>query len=491
MTTTPVRPKIAPEIEQLPLPPLRTSTEIQGNILAAFNKDFMAFRYLRFLAREQDGGKGARGWLSAILNTIAVTAEVEDFNEVFSLSRRAYGHDPENLTATWVGVSLTYEGLRAVAKDPDQIEADLAGFEAFRDGAARRASALNDVDESAPDNWLFGSDRTPVHAVLLVAADTEQALNRKLENLEAAEQAHDVALVHQDDGRTLPHPLTGHEHFGYRDGISQPGVEGFHRADRDNPAFRENRAGSVLVKAGEFVFGQETEEPRPPVPKWMNDGSLQVVRRLRQDVPGWNKAVAEQAAAFEPAGFSADRLGACLVGRKKDGTPLADGTHPVTGVGSSNNDFDYRDDPEGAKTPWAAHIRRTHPRHFTDQGHRIMRRGIPFGPVAERSGDAERGLMFVCYNTSLEQQFEFVQKIWSNNPGFEPGEGTDAANGIDKLIGRADEGARQDADIRLGDGSRGTVGMKRFVDTTGALYAFTPSVTTLRLLASNKTLPAR
>lgn len=48
MTTTSMRPTAAPDIEQLPEPPLRRSTEIQGNILAAFNKDYMTFRYVRF-----------------------------------------------------------------------------------------------------------------------------------------------------------------------------------------------------------------------------------------------------------------------------------------------------------------------------------------------------------------------------------------------------------------------------------------------------------
>ncbi|MFI2186842.1 hypothetical protein [Streptomyces sioyaensis] len=103
MTTTRVRPESAPAMEQLPVPPLRTSREIQGNVLAAFNKDHMAFRYMQF----SEDKTLARGWLSAILNTVSVTADVEDFNEEFSLGRRAYGRDPDK-QATRVGVSFTY-----------------------------------------------------------------------------------------------------------------------------------------------------------------------------------------------------------------------------------------------------------------------------------------------------------------------------------------------------------------------------------------------
>lgn len=46
MTTTPTRPTAVPSIEQLPQPKPRTNTDIQGNILAAFSKDFTDFRYL-------------------------------------------------------------------------------------------------------------------------------------------------------------------------------------------------------------------------------------------------------------------------------------------------------------------------------------------------------------------------------------------------------------------------------------------------------------
>ncbi|MCX4851963.1 hypothetical protein [Streptomyces sp. NBC_00893] len=42
----PTRPTAVPSIEQLTQPELRGSTDIQGNILAAFNKDFMDFRGL-------------------------------------------------------------------------------------------------------------------------------------------------------------------------------------------------------------------------------------------------------------------------------------------------------------------------------------------------------------------------------------------------------------------------------------------------------------
>ncbi|MFE7565075.1 Dyp-type peroxidase [Kitasatospora sp. NPDC057500] len=490
MTTTPIRPTAVPSVEQLPQPELRGSTDIQGNILAAFNKDFTDFRYLRF----PDADRG-RGWLSAILNTVATTSETEDFNEQYSLARRAFGRDP-SIAAVRCGVSLTFEGLLAVAGKPDQVEKDLVAFKAFREGAAARAEDLGDTGESAPEHWLFGagSGDAVVHAVLIVAADTEELLKEKLRNLDAVEQTHRITRVHVDEGRTLTGDLKGHEHFGYKDGISQPGVKDFHREDAGRKGFRDNRAGAELIEPGEFVFGHRSEKGDREAPAWMKNGSLQVVRRLHQDVAGWNAAVVDGVEQFTGT-MDATRLGACLVGRAKDGTPLAPPCSAVTGLGSDRNDFDYVNDPTGLHTPWVAHIRRTHPRAFAGivddkpKSHRLMRRGIPYGPEFDGSPNdsRDRGLMFVCYGTSLEQQFELVQRRWSNSDTFPPGKGDPGqavANGFDKVTGLAGK-----ASIELEDGTRGTVDMKRFVRTTGALYAFTPSITTLRLLAEGKDLP--
>ncbi|MFD0337181.1 hypothetical protein ACFVH0_00540 [Streptomyces sp. NPDC127117] len=122
MTTTPTRPTAVPSIEQLPRPELRGSIDIQGNNLAAFNKDFMDFHYLRF----PDAAQG-RGWLSAFLDTVAATNETEDFNEQFSQASRGFGCDP-SITTVRCGVSLTFEGLVTIANKLDRIKKDLSTF---------------------------------------------------------------------------------------------------------------------------------------------------------------------------------------------------------------------------------------------------------------------------------------------------------------------------------------------------------------------------
>ncbi|MFK0256302.1 Dyp-type peroxidase [Streptomyces sp. NPDC090445] len=482
MVTAPTRPTIAPEAERLPAPPLRMSREIQGNILAAFNKDHMTFRHLRF----PDPARG-RGWLSVMLNTVAVTAEVEDFNEEFSVTRRAYGRDPAK-AATWVGLSLTYQGLLEVAAQPDQITKDLRAFEALRAGADGRAAIVGDD----PSEWLFGTGDTTVHAILLIAADSKADLDEKLLKIAAAEKAHGMILVRQDQGETLPGELRGREHFGFKDGVSQPGVSQFHREDPRKPGFRENRLGSELIAPGEFVFGYRCEKgsKNRQGPEWMKDGSFQVVRRLHQDVAGWRNAVAGEAKKFTPP-LDYDRLAACLVGRRPDGSPLARPSDPVVGIGTDQNNFDYHNDPRGRDTPCASHIRKTNPRNAdrtsNPRSHRMLRRGTTYGAPLEpgKPDDGqERGLLFVCYGTSFDEQFEHVQARWANAGDFTPGE-EGSPTGVDNVCGAAGK-----ATFELGEnGPKGTVNMRPFLRTTGMVYAFTPSMSTLRMLAEGTPLP--
>ncbi|MEU4768254.1 Dyp-type peroxidase [Actinosynnema sp. NPDC023794] len=432
-------------------PPLRRSHDIQGNVLAAFNKDHQLFRFVRFT-----DDKLGRTWLAAMLGHLSATAEVEDFNEVFSLGRTMFGGDPEGLTATWATVSLTPEGLVDLSINPQATREDLR--EHFPHTAEQAARANGDTGDSAPVHWLFGRADQRVHAVVTVASDDPDRLAETARNLDVLDTLLGVATVHEQRAATLPGDRRGREHFGYRHGISQPGVRGFHHEDPERPGHRAGRPGTLLVNAGEFVFGHPAESPRPHAAAWLTDGSIQVVRRLTQDVEGWREAVERHGRGPE------------LIGRHPDGRPLA------TSLG--HNDFDYSDDPVGTATPCPAHIRKTNPRSFahrTPREHRILRRGIPFGPAetgrAEPgpggivpADDGERGLVFVAHCTSLAEQFEYVQRTWARNPDFAPGE-RGAPTGVDAVIG--------------GD----------FVRTTGALYALTPSVSTLRLLAAGRELP--
>src|SRR5262249_46751559 len=129
--------------------------------------------------------------------------------------------------------------------------------------------------------------------------------------------------------------------------------------------------------------------------------------------------------------------GALVVGRFENGTPVV--LQPIEG--RPTNNFTYDEDPDGAKCPFQAHIRKVNQRQAETRSRRIARRGITYGarepepqdnPGLEEVPAAGVGLLFMCYQKNIVKQFEYLQFVYANNPGFPAGQ----EPGIDPLIGQ-------------------------------------------------------
>ncbi|MGW2742983.1 Dyp-type peroxidase [Streptomyces sp. NPDC001450] len=485
--------------------PLRDSTEIQGDILAGFKKDHMTLLFLQF-----GDMTAARNWLAELIPSIATTEQVAQFNQKFHDARvNSQGDDPKNLKATWVGLSLTYPGIQFLTGNDKVFDKVPTGttVQAFVQGPAVRAEALGDTGCNDPKRWIFGSEqKPPIHAVLTIAADLKGDHDTEVTRQTEAASRAGVLIVHPQSGATLPGKRKGKEHFGFKDGVSEPFVVGF-----DDP---EEAEGARMIPAGQFVLGADQETPLPKgVPDWMKYGSFQVVRRLGQDVPGWWAQVNSELAKLREAkvvdeNTKSEWLGARLVGRWRCGASIAKYPDAAPPPGTKpDNDLSFKDDPHGITTPLFSHLRKTAPRDgLVDGGElvdekfmdlrRIIRRGIPYGapfdPANEDGGgpDESRGLLFVCYQSDLRQQFEFIQTDWINDPNFphdrKPKPGPDPmVSGALPGVTTGEIAFESHSNIN-GDRKTTILSFKPFVTTEGSVYAFSPSLTTLRGLSRGR-----
>jgi Dyp-type peroxidase family len=280
----------------------------------------------------------------------------------------------------------------------------------------------------------------------------------------------------------------GIEPFGFRDGISQPGIRGFTEAEVNGKRKRldvSKQFGSPIIATGEFVLGYAGEGGSYPdvrrskIPDWMHDGSFQVFLRLRQDVDGWTKMLGKIADEFDLPDAAA-----MAIGREPGGRALAAQDKDV-----DYNDFTFEKDLRGEQTPRFAHIRKMNPRNgtFDDRTHRLLRRGIPFTTVLNvepplpnegelAAEDIEHGLAFNAFMASIENQFEFLQLTWASSPKSLP---PIADDGPDPLVGTSDEPG-----VLNRDGRTQRIPFGRFVSTSGAVYGFAPSRRTLRQLSA-------
>lgn len=534
--------------------------EMQGNGLVGFNKDYQTYLFLAIERGEEGAAEVVREWVRAFAPCVSSAADVFAFNQLFRSMRRKHGQDPRGLIATWVNVAFSHAALETLAPPGD---AALFGDELFRIGQAANASDLGDPDDPAleghPSRWVVGGPGNEADIVVAVASDDRDILSQEVRRIEdgiyngttagGVRVSRALRVIFKQHGATLPRPLAGHEHFGFKDGVSQPGVRGLatgaHAGEpitprwvspddpvQRNPSYPEfARPGQPLLWPGEFVFGyprqnrNDRREPGPPAmtcPAWARNGSYVVVRRLRQDVAGFRDWLrAEAARLAETPGFEGMtpvRLASILVGRWPSGAPLLraqKADDPTVGRDTfTANHFTFRDDVpplklvpearnrevagapgdmEGAVCPFAAHIRKVNPRDTdTEEGSEltltrlILRRGIPFGTPLEEGARPEddplrgdRGLLFVSYQTSILEQFRFLQHRWANDASFPSGGG-----GPDPVIGQGtdDAGRRvRYVDLPAGDGTSATIEVPRdFVVATGGGYFFAPSIGALR-----------
>ena len=434
----------------------------------------------------------ARGWLASVANDLSTSASRPAASAV-------------NLAFTHAG--LTRLGLSSSAAAMFSLE--------FIDGMVdpHRSRILGDLDESAPEYWDWGGPGMPgLHAALLLFATRDDELEQAYANhARRLEQSGLRQLARLDTSY-----LGLHEHFGFRDGISQPTIDGLGYSDTH----------MNTLQPGEFVLGYANERgqfaPSPTVsaaddPKRVllpspgsdgqrdfgRNGTYLVFRQLRQDVRGfWSFA---DRATRSPDGRSDEAkrtwLAAKLVGRWPSGAPLVKAPEQDDPALAADNDFAYAaTDLYGYRCPVGAHIRRGNPRDSLDPApgseqsitigkhHRLIRRGREYGPPvdpatlfagdAPTDDDVDRGLHFVCLCADIARQFEFVQHTWLMSTKF-----SGLYDDTDPLLGAPPPSAGTFT-VQADPLRQQYSGLSRFVTVRGGAYFFLPGIRATRYLAS-------
>jgi len=537
-----------PLVDGAPAEEVLRGDEIQGGVLPGFGTSFQHLFALRW-----PDADALRAFLAS------APAQPSTLTEVLAQRnlRRAALRRGEDRPRTPVlrAVTLSMAGLSMVTTDASTIRDT-----PFKAGMAARSPYLGDPKtpntDGHPSRWLFGGTPSTVpHVVVILAAEWAHDLDRAADELRAALPPAGI-LIWEQRGAVLRGEI---EHFGFRDGVSQVGVRGRLSAsprhfltrrwfDPADPRAKEYaRPGQPLVWPGQFVFGYhsgDTDDALDPGqvksggPDWTRDGSLLVLRRLRQDVAAFRHTTSAESARLRALpGFedmTEDRLRAKIVGRWPDGSALArTPDHPDTVEATDMlcmNAFDYgRDwapaevcsdplvakeemgafpsmselrtvagapaDESGVRCPTFAHIRKVNPRGVnTDQADaplstrqfQMMRRGIPWGAMyseANADDDGDRGLLFMSYQTSIDRQFEKLTTKWMNMA--DPPEGP---SGVDLLIGQNNNGGMRQAVLRSDDPAHTDATAPISTDTpwvvaTGGEYLFAPSVSALKRFA--------
>ncbi len=415
---------------------------------------------------------------------------------------------------------------------PDEFLAGMAGDES-------RSRRLGDIHRNAPEHWQWGGDPDQMPDILLLLYASEGGLETWRKTVEGER----FAAAFQIRALLPTHDIGSIEPFGFADGISQPLIDWEQQQDTD---LHERDRYSNLLAPGEVVLGYPNEyglytarplidphederaaelpdaEDAPARKDFGRNGSYLVIRQLHQDVPGFWQFIDKETGSVPE---KREQLAAYMVGRQRDGTPLAPKvSEDIPGIpqAAQDNHFTYNFDAAGHHCPIGAHIRRANPRSGdfppgvsgffsrlmkilgfcqkrTDEDliassrfHRLLRRGRSYGPlltpedaVKPDAPAEERGLQFIVLVANISRQFEFIQNAWLMNSKFG---GVQQEN--DPLLGVRESLANGEATDTFNRPDptgpvRKTCGLPQFVTVLGGGYFFLPGLRALRYIATS------
>jgi len=417
----------------------------------------MAARYGFLTIRNAAEG---RAWLSGIIEKVGTGKAV---------AAGAAGD------TRWVTVAFTWNGLRGLGVD----EASLATFpEEFRQGMAARAEVLGDTGANHPNHWVDGLASPDLHGiVILFARDVAERDRCVREHQQYAGRFPAVRALSTLDLEATPPLEYAHDHFGYRDRLSQPVIDG--TGEVPTPG-----SGAPL-KAGEFFLGYPNEAgvTQALEPEILGrNGSFLAYRRMQEHVGAFRQFLQQHGRSPEEQ----ELIAAKLMGRWRSGAPLVlspEKDDPALGADPQrNNDFNYaKMDPHGYAVPLGSHIRRMNPRDTAANMNRrrMIRRGGTYGPPLPEGAPedgVERGIAAFVGCASLIRQFEFAQNVWANDRTFH-----ELGNERDPIIGTHD--GTLEFKIPKRPIRKVIKGLPAFTTVRGGAYFFLPGKRALRYLA--------
>jgi deferrochelatase/peroxidase EfeB len=511
-----------------------TKADIQGFITSGYKHT----HHTAYLFLQINDVSKVKIWLKTISDLVLTAQSWRPMNEP-EPSRgnpEKVGLPPKQYPDRIINIAFTMEGLKALGLAKEILNTFPAEFQRGMNDPSNSA-LRGDTGENAPEHWDIGGIGKPDFHILLILnagdnPDDDSAIKQFVTEQRQAISDGGLQILYEEYGYRRHDDK---ELFGFRDGISQPKIEGIHRFDRNGAPIPNT------VKAGEFIMGYPNEygfiysgpvvpaalDPNNILPYLENpfnvyhpykvgelknlgqNGTFVVYRKLYQDIKAFWKFMLDQIEYIDGE-ITAQRviwLASKLVGRKPNGDPLGPGER------KSQDDFLYGSDRDGMHCPVGAHVRRTNPRDVLlpenadvsrkiTAKHRIMRRGRLFGdPLFDLAlldkieGDhlldelnnlqattKPQGLHFLCVNASIQRQFEFIQHSWANDPNF-----NELYQNKDPLIGDNTNPHQSGSYMTIPyDPVRiRTQQLPNFVKVLGGAYLFMPGLRALSFLAQS------
>ncbi len=417
--------------------------DLQGGTIKSYGRKYSLHLFIQFDPNKVDE---VNQWIQdEIASSVTSTWKQLEHTETFKKMREQDSSFSGELCKNFL---LSYQGYRTLGFVPDKNEVSnldtefKTGMKQYWELNYRLENPPKDYWYNPPENWDVGKDR--IDALILLAHDSLEELKNeanaiigRCETLGRAVACEAGYRMKTPDGKYVGS-------FGFADGVSQPL---FLKSDYDKYCEKQD------IKQWDPKASLNLVLSKDPFGEPYSYGSYCVWQKLETNYQSFEDKVGELAGKL---GCDRERASALVIGRFKDGTPLALSDRPNQNDGSAiANDFNYADDLNGGKCPIQAHIRKLNPRKDEDsasqeksrRNSRILRAGTTYfnDPKAQETPQLSiiqlclnrlehldkvskqsladkiksvSGLLFVCFQHSILSQFSKLQGEWADDRQF-------------------------------------------------------------------------
>jgi deferrochelatase/peroxidase EfeB len=494
--------------------------DLQGGIIKNYGRQYSLYIFIQFDRRKPNEVKQ---WIrNEIAHDVTSTLAQIEAAKTHNQAVKKPGFSPES-GEMCKNFLLSCQGYQALGWNLADLSRKKVNDTHFTNGMKQEWEGSYRLDSpppaedywyNPPENWELGND--PIDALISLTHSSVDKLAAAAQEI-IAKFAKVGKILACEAGYRLKNP-EGHSvvSFGFADGISQPI---FLKSDYEKYLARQ-RVGREDARKWDPQASLSLALVKDPLGEAYSYGSYCVFQKIETN----NDIFAQQLQKLKSTlAVDDEQANALVMGRFKDGTPLALSAQPGLVSGSANADidnFNFADDLEGNKCPLHAHIRKVNPRHDDAQlaenrrnNNRIVRAGMTYfdDPQSRSSSDklkvclqkldylrklsgrtiAENvpsisGLLFVCFQSNIGNQFGFIQRQWADDSEFpqEREEGTnkylDPIVGHPANINRQKLPSAQEWPNKWGEPARAAQSFWGCARVLGGEFFFVPSISFLK-----------
>lgn len=234
----------------IPNEPLFNVADVQGDILIGLPKRVERLIFFKIIDAPS---------FKELIASLPITSTGQVIEWRDEIASRKKNNNDTLLPTPGVNIAFSFNGLVKLGVHGLTDSPELKEF------CAGMSSSKATLSDPPPGKHTILTNAKEVHGVFILTGSEDSEINNTVAQRFAL-HTNSWQRVDEQNGSVRPGVEKGHEHFGFADGVSQPGMLGRIAATRpltetlENAGEHQGSPGQDLLWPGEFLLGQPSQD---------------------------------------------------------------------------------------------------------------------------------------------------------------------------------------------------------------------------------------